>query len=335
MQERIVYLKQEEKENTRQMYERIFPEDSKTFVDYYYQWKIRDNDILVMKDAAGFEVMLHLNPYQLVINGKSAEAPYIVAVATREDCRRKGKMQQVMKQVLQDLRKKQIPFTFLLPANPNYYCGQGFVFVPELPLKKKAAVSESCFSIKPLEKESLEEAVKAANKILEEQYDVYVQRDVDYYKRLIAETASEMGEVLVIEKGENVAGILAYGKDRQAEVKEFLLMKQYEMQRTEICNQIFGENGWKEEAMRMMIRITDLQSMDGMLKGGQKLWTVQVEDSFVEENNGIWQLEWNQQGGSVIKLDDLPKETRAEVVDIARLTEMITENWKVYIQEWV
>lgn len=63
MAEQIRYLKEQEKCSTRQMYETIFPEDSQAFVDYYYQWKTKDNDIIVMEDKEGYEVMLHLNPF--------------------------------------------------------------------------------------------------------------------------------------------------------------------------------------------------------------------------------------------------------------------------------
>ena len=348
MAEQIHYLKQEEKQNTRGMYESVFAEDSGEFVDYYYQWKIRDNRILVMEDEAGYEVMIHFNPYQLKIKGKCVEVPYIVAVATRADSRRKGKMQQVMERALQDLQKAHCPFTFLLPANPAYYYGQGFVYVPKLPLKKEKVQktramqniqNEIHFSVKRLEMEQVEEITKTANQILEQQYDVYVRRDAAYYERLQAETASENGAVLVVEAMEKVIGILSYGKEEQAEIKEFLLIQQYEHQKEEICNQVFGEGGWREEGMQMMFRITDLQALSGMLKGEPETWTVQVRDSFVEKNNGIWKIEWNLQGGSVSQLDTestKEKQTRKmTVVDIAKITEKVTENWKVFIQEWV
>lgn len=344
MREQIHYLKQEEKQNSRKMYETVFPEDSVEFVDYYYQWKVRDNKILVMEDETGYEVMMHLNPYRLKANGKSVVVPYIVAVATRENCRRKGKMQQVMKQALQDLQKIHCPFTFLLPADPAYYYGQGFVFAVKLPLKKKEVQKpegvqnvrkESCFSVKQLKSEQLEQIAETANEILAKQYCVYVQREASYYERQIAETAGEHGEVLVVEADGRIIGILSYGKGEQAEVKEFLLMHQYEGQREEICNQIFGLNGWSEEIMQMMFRITDLQSLSGMLKGKTEEWIVRVRDSNVEENNGIWKLKWNPQGGNIVRLAEEISEADVEEVDIVKVTERIVEKWRIFIREWV
>ena len=37
------YLKPEERGFTRELYHAVFAEDTERFVDYYYQYKIRDN----------------------------------------------------------------------------------------------------------------------------------------------------------------------------------------------------------------------------------------------------------------------------------------------------
>ena len=192
------------------MYEAVFSEDSKRFIDYYYQWKTRDNQILVLEDNAGYEVMMHLNPYSVRVNGTLKKIPYIVAVATRPDCRRQGKMQQVMKRALQDLQKIHCPFTFLLPADPAYYYGQDFVFScgnQKKTAKCQCPDTEKCsdtvmeWNSIPLEGSNpsqIQLAAEIANAILAEQYDVYVQRDAAYYERLLEEVASEHGKVLML-----------------------------------------------------------------------------------------------------------------------------------------
>lgn len=108
---RIYYLNQKEKQLTRTMYEAVFSEDSKKFVDYYYKWKIEDNNILVMEEAclkkpSFFQVMIHFNPYILWINGNLQKIPYIVAVATHPNYRKQGKMGQVMTYALRDMEAK-------------------------------------------------------------------------------------------------------------------------------------------------------------------------------------------------------------------------------------
>lgn len=255
--EKIRYLGQKEKQSTRAMYEAIFPEDSREFVDYYYDWKTKENEILVMETDEKFcQVMMHLNPYTLWINGNLQEVPYIVAVATHPDCRRQGKMQQVMKRALKDMERKQIPFTFLLPADPAYYEGQGFVYFPcqkqtrnvtNLQSKWIACSSavrgaDSYGTWKRAEEQDIPEMEDFANEVLKKQYHIFVKRDVCYYRRLLVETAVEHGGVLLLKAKGNIHGILVYGVEetytdndgaamnlhggnvvKKAEIKELLL----------------------------------------------------------------------------------------------------------------
>lgn len=129
--EMIRYLEQNEKQRTRVMYEANFSEDSEEFIDYYYEWKMKDNQILVMEEPReGLQVMLHLNPYEFQICGEVVKLNYIVAVTTDASVRKQGKMAEVMKSALLDMAKEHQPFTFLIPANPKVYLSSGFAFVP-------------------------------------------------------------------------------------------------------------------------------------------------------------------------------------------------------------
>lgn len=224
---KIRYLKQQEKQKTRAMYEEIFPEDSKEFVDYYYKWKAGENRILIMEESGMLQVMMHLNPYTLWIHGHLRELPYIVAVATHPDCRRQGKMGQVMKQALQDLARQNAPFTFLLPADSAYYHGQGFVFAPcqdvwsSFPAKDARNQQEKAddksqdvwspfpakgsqeklfqeFQWQEAREADIPEMVEFSNNILEENYHIFIKRDAHYYQRLFAEIRAEQGKVLLL-----------------------------------------------------------------------------------------------------------------------------------------
>lgn len=128
----IRYLKQEEKNRTKVLYETCFPEDSPAFVDYYYTHRVLDNRILVMEQEGGAslpKVMVHLNPYRFSVCGQETEAPYLVAVAADQAVRRQGKMSMVLSKALRDMALEQSPFAFLIPANPRVYRSSGFVFV--------------------------------------------------------------------------------------------------------------------------------------------------------------------------------------------------------------
>ncbi len=250
----IRYLEQWEKQGTRNLYETAFPADSRDFVDYYYQWKIRDNEIIVMEEQSVkgcfFHVMIHQNPYKIWINGEKAVIPYLVAVATDPACRRKGKMNQVMRRLIQDLGQKETPFTFLLPADPAYYRGQGFVFFPDMTLTgiqnetEKGMVQAAGAQISYMEERirkswqlageaDIPEMAEFSNKVLRERHDMVVCRDRYYYQRLLAETEVEHGGILLLRHAGNLRGILTYalsethpasGRETcRAEIKELLL----------------------------------------------------------------------------------------------------------------
>lgn len=336
--ENIRYLKQEEKRNTRRMYEAVFSEDSKAFADYYYEWKIRDNRIAVMEsEEKEMEVMIHLNPYQLFCNGKTVASEYIVAVATRPDCRKQGKMYQVMEQVLKDQQKRHVPFTFLLPADPAYYESQGFVFFPpERRRRQQTDEKANIQDIEAVEAQRKDTAImaQAANEILKEQYGLFVYRDVEYYQRLLEEVSSEKGAALLLKKQEQVIGLLIYGMEEgQAEIKELVLAEEWKAQSVQICNQVFGVHGWTENDMHMMVRITDLQALTGMLKCREEIcWKVRIHDEMVTANAGCWEICKNPEGGSVCAITE--SETEQEL-DIREVTRYIFQDVPVFIREWV
>ncbi len=66
-------LAPEERILTRPLYEEVFPEDSQSFVDYYYTEKTADNEIYVVEEDGGIRSMLQLNPYLLMINGQAVQ----------------------------------------------------------------------------------------------------------------------------------------------------------------------------------------------------------------------------------------------------------------------
>ena len=61
------YLSQEEKKNTISLWTEAFPEDSDSFLEYYYREKIKDNRILVAEEEESAKIVsiLHINPYKL------------------------------------------------------------------------------------------------------------------------------------------------------------------------------------------------------------------------------------------------------------------------------
>ena len=183
-------LSQEEHNKVRPLYEEVFTEDSKGFVDYYFSEKTRDNDIYVVEEDGEICAMLHLNPYTLMVNGVEKQAHYIVAVATRKAYRGRGFMAALLRRALQDMYASGENFTFLMPVAEAIYTPHDFRTVYEQErrvynladaVKKEAAG----ICIRPLTEEDCDTLAEWANEKLAADKDVYVKRDGSYYLRLM------------------------------------------------------------------------------------------------------------------------------------------------------
>ena len=175
------YLSAEERGWTRALYQAAFPEDTERFVDFYYQYKTRDNQILVLEQDGQIVSMLHRNPYTMIMNGYEFLADYIVAVATEKAFRHQGCMRKLLEKALDDMADQGMPFTFLMPASESIYAPFDFVWIcpyTELPMR--------------VEKMSAE----AQNRYLAGRYQMFCKRDARYMENLQAERIAETGEAM-------------------------------------------------------------------------------------------------------------------------------------------
>lgn len=177
-------LEQTEHHKTRALWELVFSEDTKAFLDYYYYFKTRDNEIYVIEEDGAIRSMLQLNPYMLWIEEDTHLCHYVIAVATEENYRRRGYMGQLLCQAMQEMYDRKEPFTFLMPAAERIYTPYDFRFV---------------YDQRQAEESMLHLQVPAASKQREDTG---------------CETAGESGDV-----GDNKAGKAAgigYGKTRES-----------------------------------------------------------------------------------------------------------------------
>ena len=260
-------LEPQEHGKTRALYEEVFSEDSRSFVDYYYTEKTRDNQIYVVEEAGEIQAMLHLNPYTLMVNGSRKVAHYIVAVATRKEYRGRGYMAALLKQALTDMYQAGESFTFLMPAAEAIYLPHDFRTVYEQQRKfcseeeyRQApgpASEDPGILVSKAKEEESEELAEAANGWLGEHFQVYALRDAAYYRRLQKEYASDGGCLMIERENGVITGCRTY---------------------------MPGETG--EEKPKIMIRITDLRRMLMSLRL-KSLMAVcfQVTDPILPENN--------------------------------------------------
>lgn len=212
---------------TRALYEEVFEEDSKGFVDYYYMEKTKDNQIYVIEEDEAIRAMLHLNPYHLYVNGSEKEVNYIVAVATQKEYRKRGYMANLLKQALRDEYRDGKTFTFLMPASESIYIPYDFRTVYEQNKRVYCEQKENEMQqkddflvVEDAKEKDCKELAEFANSYLLGQYQVFAIRDSAYYQRLIKEYASDGGSLKIYRKEGKITDCLGWYPEETAEEKE-------------------------------------------------------------------------------------------------------------------
>lgn len=356
----IRYLQQEEKTDSRALYELCFPEDTKKFTDYYYKEKCRDNRIAALYCEGRMATMVHANPFTVSMYGTRAQVSYVVAVATHPDYRRRGLMQKLLGQVLCDCYKKGEPFSFLMPADPAYYESIGYRFwgsqtewklppdeehrwtawlgrkiaerqpepeikaawIADTPKRQAEAFlsneeEDRLRALSSGEKENMQLA-DFTNRILARNFDLYIERNADYYRRLQQEQQSEDGDVVILrnENGE-LTGSFCYSAEDGIEIRE----------------PVFAKNMQVFNHPMMMGRIVHLQNFVKNLRFSTPFSeTVSLKDDMIPENNGVFRIYIDAAGGRAERADT-PED--AGVMDIAELGRILFGKMRIFINELV
>jgi len=352
----IRYLNNKEKPLTRPMYRENFPEDSLRFVDYYYQYKTSDNEIIVMDCDTGdgegkerFQVMIHLNPVKLSFHHILIDVNYIVAVATNQDYRKKGKMAELMKQACRDMYEQHQPFTFLMPANPLVYLSSGFRFFQKYE-KSSLLIQENTkgFSSKKREdtvkwKESMlqvhsicdvdiTKVVSFVNEERKSRYQLFVHKNEAYYKRLLKEVKSEDGDIVVVMKEADIIGVFPYGMyEEQIEARELVFKEGFDP--IGILKKIFAGRKINLNYADLMLRIVDLSCLVKLLRSEEEFCLrVKVKDPWLLQNNGCFEIKADKMQGSITNITEQEAEIELDIWDLG---EHLFGKISSSIQEWV
>lgn len=290
MVEEIRYLKQYEKDNSRELWRHAFPDDSESFTDYYYHEVIPKNRIMVLENEVGIASMLHLNPYRIVIKDQVWDSEYIVGVATRADQRRRGYMRKLIERMFLDLYRQKMQFCFLMPAHESIYLPFDFTYIfeqPQFKLNKNHGLD-----MKDGDQISNHVISEWMNHYLSERYDLYSYRDQAYVEQLLKEIKSEDGQCRLLYQENNLVGIRA----------EWGLVKRE--QRMLLCREDFCyEDQLPKPAI--MARIIDLSAFITIITLKKETIvdfmevTLMVKDQWIANNNGIFRWRIDKDGSSI------------------------------------
>lgn len=326
----------EEKQESRSLWEEIFPEDTKEFLDYYYREKTRENGILVVKQQGEIVSMLHLNPYRLLVSGEKVQSYYIVAVATRLEYRHKGYMAKILTTALQKAEKEKCPFVFLMTQQEEIY--QPFDFVTGYrrkdyllsPIEKENSILETEVTMEVFTsssfnsekcRETLSEVSSFFHNRLAEEFTIYTVRDEKYMHTIMLEQQSEAGGILLFRqrKSGRLIGTCFYINLEVLELRELICEKIWEEAvisqlcssgfmkgKTELFGGAFGDKSLKVNKISHsnMYRITNLEALHGRLRSNPlgieppvRERKVKVLDKILPEQQGIYRLFEVKRGG--------------------------------------
>lgn len=347
-----------ENQRARKLYEEIFDEDSPAFVDYYFRVKAAENEIFVVENEKQ-EILatLHLNPYEMMFFGEKVKTNYIVAVATRADCRHQGMMRSLLQASLQEMYRREETFTWLMPAAEAIYRPFGFRFIYE---KNKMTVTADVLRraetdenwqihsdqevsgdifCEEAKKEDLAELACFAEKQLSKLAEVYTVHDIAYFEQRMQEVGCEGGRLVLIRNENRICGyFLALKKDREAweivvedavQKKAFPAVLHWFGASEEKCTftafpQIWEQYAQSENVPAIMGRLVHLERFVCCLKiKKEQEWKIRLTDSLIPENNGYFIIKTGIEGGSLIRVENLSEKEKKMFcsMDIGQLTE--------------
>lgn len=299
-------LKLEEHILTEPLWERIFHEDSDSFLDYYYKNKATENDIYVIEMDGEIRSMLHLNPYVFQLGEKEVPSRYIVAVATDAYYRGRGYMAELLKKSVRDMYVQKIPFAYLMPAAEAIYYPHHFRYMYQADVWKlrkiKSKHSHQGVKIRQAEPADCKKIAPFAQEILERTYNVYAKRDWIYYEKILREQKSMGGGILLAEKEGELCGMFLYEEENQKlTVREPLFREGWE-QVFEEAGMVLEKETKKPMIMARLIHVEEFLScmrckeevsfsfilIDPIIKENQKLFIVKGNSEHIVVRTKPW-----------------------------------------------
>lgn len=315
--------------------------DSEDEVKFYFDNLYDRHKYLLLEEDDEIKASLHENPYRLNFNGTIFDSIYIVGVAVSPEYRGKGYMNQLIKESLIENRKRDVPFLFLSPINPEIYRKYGFEYVTRLTRYSMKTESipygkiERAYDIKRIELNSNDELYEDLVEVYNEKMrdsSLYVDRDEKYYRDWVREIKSDGGDVYSIYLDEKVRGYVAFYRREKIEVREIfakdrramenllafiktfkeyypeLEIKNIDEKTLEYCfsNQKSFE---KRESPFIMGRILNPLEVFKMMNIYDIDMRILVTDSLIMENNGVYrftqegELSYEEVGDWDIKID--------------------------------
>ena len=320
---KVRYAKKNEKEIAIKFWKDSF-KDSEEQIKFYFDNIYNEKNYLVLEDNSKIISSLHENDYIFNFNNESINSKYIVGVSSDITMRNKGYMSKLLISMLENSKKKSMPFVFLTPINPKIYrkfCFEYFsnieyynFSVEELADFKFPKDNYSYIEINEENKNlCLDDLIKIYNFNMRNNF-CYLERDGYYFNKILKEANSDEMKTFILYKNKVASAYIIFGLyEENIEIRECLALDNISYK--EILALIYGyrdyyknvnlanpnnsnieflfENQLNIEKIVkpfMMMRILNPLSIFKNLKLENFNIKIYIEDKILKENTGLYSL---------------------------------------------
>ena len=350
---KIRYAKKSEKEIAIKFWKDSF-KDSEEQIKFYFDNIYNEKNYLVLEDNSKIVSSLHENNYIFNFNNESIKSKYIVGVSSDITMRNKGYMSKLLISMLENSKKKDMPFVFLTPINPKIYRKFGFEYfsnieyynfsIEELANFKLPNNDYSYMEINEKNKTLyLNDLIKIYNFNMEDKF-CYLERDNFYFDKILKEAISDEMKAFILYKNKKACAYIIFGLyEENIEIRECMALDSLSYK--EILALIYGyrdyyktvslaspnnsnieflfENQLNIEKIIkpfMMMKVLNPLAIFKNLKLENSDIKIYIEDKILKENTGLYSLNNEINFSNILK----EKTIYDFKIDIADLVFLIT-----------
>ena len=348
---KIRYAKKSEKKIAIKFWKDSF-KDSEEQIKFYFDNIYNEKNYLVLEDNSKIVSSLHENDYIFNFNNESIKSKYIVGVSSDITMRNKGYMSKLLIAMLENSKKKDIPFVFLTPINPKIYRKFGFEYfsnieyynfsVEELANFKLPNNEYSYIEINEKNKNLyLNDLIKIYNTNMRDNFS-YLERNDFYFDKILKEAISDEMKAFILYKNKMASAYIIFGLyEENIEIRECLALDSLSYK--EILALIYGyrdyyrnvslaspnnsnleflfENQLNIEKIIkpfMMMRVLNPLAIFKNLKLENSNIKIHIEDKILKENTGLYSLN-NEISFSNINEENASYDLKIDITDLVFL----------------
>ena len=320
---KVRYAKKSEKEIAIKFWKDSF-KDNEEQIKFYFDNIYNEKNYFVLEDNSKIVSSLHENDYTFNFNNESIKSKYIVGVSSDITMRNKGYMSKLLISMLENSKKKGIPFVFLTPINPKIYRKFDFEYfsnieyynflVEELANFKFPKDNYSYIEINEKNKNLyLDDLIKIYNFNMKDNF-CYLERDNFYFNKILKEANSDEMKTFILYKNKVASAYIIFGLyEENIEIRECMALDSISYK--EILALIYGYRDYYKNVTLaspnssnieflfdnqlniekiikpfMMMRLLNPLSIFKNLKLENSSIKIYIEDKILKENTGLYSL---------------------------------------------